>query len=167
MLQCALCYLLYRTGCSSGFRCRPSLPPFPQYGPVASQLATKHAAVHGQCLKCAVRDPQLGARPMVPVGTTAAGGARSICPPRPVAPVRAAHIRRCVADLPVRRSARCLEGRAGRTRPVSLLCEPIHRCQCIARKRRCWRLRAHVTDRFRPVATCAAVGPALVARALV
>jgi hypothetical protein len=40
----------YRTACSSGFRCRTSPSRFLQYRPVASKLATKHAAGHGQCL---------------------------------------------------------------------------------------------------------------------
>jgi hypothetical protein len=42
----------YRAGYSSGIRYGPSPPRFPQYGAVASKLATKHAAGQGQCLKC-------------------------------------------------------------------------------------------------------------------
>jgi hypothetical protein len=40
----------YRTGDSSGIRYGPRPPRFPQYGALASKLATKHTA--GQCLKC-------------------------------------------------------------------------------------------------------------------
>jgi hypothetical protein len=40
----------YRTGYSSGIRYGPSPPRFPQYGALASKLATKHTAGQGQCL---------------------------------------------------------------------------------------------------------------------
>jgi hypothetical protein len=40
----------YRAGYFSGIRYGPRPPRFPQYGAVASKLATKHTA--GQCLKC-------------------------------------------------------------------------------------------------------------------
>jgi hypothetical protein len=42
----------YRAGYSSGFRYGPRPPRFPQYGTLASKLATKHTAGQGQCLKC-------------------------------------------------------------------------------------------------------------------
>ena len=42
----------YRAGYSSGIRYGPSPPRFPQYGALASKLATKHTAGQGQCLKC-------------------------------------------------------------------------------------------------------------------
>ncbi len=40
----------YRAGYSSGVRYGPSPPRFPQYGALASKLATKHTAGEGECL---------------------------------------------------------------------------------------------------------------------
>ena len=42
----------YRTGYSLGIRYGPRPPRFPQYGAVASKLATKYTAGQGQGLKC-------------------------------------------------------------------------------------------------------------------